>query len=252
MPRARRESMDDLLADLDEAGLELPENLAPELEYAVASAASFFARRGKTVGFDHAAGHRVPLLHVVDSRMEVQVPIVPLEAATELPRLLHDWVAWAQDAPHRTTPWLDATDCDEPEWKFGHTLYGEPTLFAWPTKPPRVKDPRLLRAEQQGWVPTLRGHNLAAGRGIAVTDQNLGLFITDLALAAFAAIFVHLATGEIAEYVNPFVEARFNDPDFQWWLRWGPGGSATEWKQVLLHTGEDDPVFSPDSDPLRR
>jgi hypothetical protein len=264
--------MDDLESDLAEAHLEIPPNLDEVEAYRLASAASFFVRKSKTVEIQEA-----DFLAVSDRRVVVGVPLFFLDRAVELASFFASFDAarfrgresasdpdpdpkpdsdsesadsestFASDSDSNAdtagrgrqtvVPWIDATGSDEPEWKFSHALYGEPTIFAYPSRPPRPTGERLLAAERAGWTPTLKGHNLLPGRGIVIEPKNLGLFFSDPNSSRVPGLLVHLATGEIAFYLNPFAADGANDPEMQWWLSWGQGEAASDWKEMLFERG---------------
>lgn len=228
MPRARPEPIEEYLLDIESAGLELPDGLSPEEAYRTAAAAAFFARRRKPVRFPGG-----PHLLVVDRKMEVDVPIVHLARAADLSDLLARLAPGVRARPRRTVLWIDATAAPDPEFAFEHALWGEVTLYQWPTKPRRSRDERVLAAERAGWTPVLKQYNIVPGRGIVVEDGKHGLLVTSPDTAAFAGLVVHCGTGEQLWCPNPFVEARFADSDFQYWLQWGEGTGETEWTKVL-------------------
>lgn len=230
MPRARPVPIDDFLLDLEEAGLELPAGLSAPEAYRLAAAAAFFARRKKRVVFE-----RSDLLRVTDRRAEVAVPIASVAAAADLPAALAAVAPAARERAHRTVLWVDASGSPDPEHLFEHALWGPVTLYTWPSKPRRPVDERILAAERSGWTPVLKQFNLVPGRGIVVEDGRYGLLVESPDAAALAGLVVHVGTGEQVWCPNPFVEARRADSDFQFWLNWGEGGPASEWKEVLRH-----------------
>ncbi len=135
---------------------------------------------------------------------------------------------------------LDARPSGLSEFEVGHILYGEVTLFSWPSKPPRSRDPRIEVAAESGWVETLKDHNVLPGRGIVVLDDDHGRYLTDPSLEDALGALVLFENGHIATMLNPFTRDSLNDPELQHWLSWGKGGPASEWQTVLDVSKEND------------
>lgn len=233
MPRARPEPIEEYLLDLEEAGLELPDGLSPPEAYRLAAAGAFFARRKKRVVFEGAG-----LCRIVDKKMEVDLPLLSVARAADVEGALAYGAQHARASPRRTVLYLDASASSDGEHLFEHALWGAVTLYAWPSKPKRPNDERVLAAERAGWLPVLKQFNLVPARGIVVEDHQLGLLVTSPHSPALAGVVLHANTGEQIWCPNPFVEARFADSDFQYWLKWGEGTEATEWREVLHHGGD--------------
>ncbi|MFA5861803.1 MAG: hypothetical protein WDA16_08915, partial [Candidatus Thermoplasmatota archaeon] len=134
---------------------------------------------------------------------------------------------------------LDARASGLREYELGHLLYGEVTLFSWPSKPPEPMDRRVHEAVEKGWSRTLKTHNLLPGRGLVVLDEHGGLLLTEPALRALPGILVLLRGGSTQLWWNPFCETL--DPEMEHYLAWGAGtGSASEWREILRYEGEPD------------
>lgn len=130
----------------------------------------------------------------------------------------------------RTLLALDARRSGAREFDLGHALYGEPTLFQFPTKPAEPADPRIDAAREAGWTPTLKAHNLLPGRGIVVLDEHQGLLLRDERFADVLGLLVLFENGHTELWWNPF--ARSADADLQHWRAWGPGtGPASGWRE---------------------
>lgn len=133
----------------------------------------------------------------------------------------------------RTLLALDARRSKVREFDLGHALYGEPTLFQFPTKPAEPADPRVDAAREAGWTPTLKAHNLLPGRGIVVLDEHQGLFLRGERLGDVLGVLVLFENGQTELWWNPF--ARGADPDLQHWRAWGPGtGPASAWREQFF------------------
>ena len=130
----------------------------------------------------------------------------------------------------RTLLALDARHAKVAEFTLAHALYGEPTLFQWPSKPAEPADPRIDAAREKGWTPTLKAHNLLPGRGIVVLDEHQGLLMRDDRFAGLLGVLVLFENGQTELWWNPF--ARDADADLQHWRAWGPGtGPASGWRE---------------------
>lgn len=130
----------------------------------------------------------------------------------------------------RTLLAIDARRAKAREFDVAHALYGEPTLFQFPTKPVEAADPRIDAAREAGWTPTLKAHNLLPGRGIVVLDEHQGLLLRDARFEALLGVLLLFETGQTELWWNPF--ARAADPDLQHWRAWGEGtGPASGWRE---------------------
>lgn len=140
----------------------------------------------------------------------------------------------------RTLLLVDAHTTDAREFELGHRLYGEVTLFQWPHKPPRPRDPRIDAAREKGWVKVLKEHNLLPGRGIVVLDEHQGMLLQDPRTIDLVGIVLFLADGHHHLWWNPFVRENHNDPELQYWLTWAEGTAPSEWREILRVEGERD------------
>lgn len=134
-------------------------------------------------------------------------------------------------APH-TLLALDARPSGLREFELGHHLYGGVTVFQHRRRPHESADPRIHRAQDAGWTPTLKEHNLVPGRGLVVLDEHHGLLLREPWLDGLQGLLVLLASGETRLWWNPF--ATRGDPEMQHWLAWGRGmGAPSEWREML-------------------
>lgn len=134
---------------------------------------------------------------------------------------------------------LDARPSGLAEYELTHLLYGRVTLFAHRVRPHEPADPRIERARERGWTPTLKEHNLVPGRGLVVLDEDQGLLLREPWLDGMRGLLVLLASGDTRLLWNPFSEK--GDAEMQYWLAWGRGaGASSEWREVLRVDRADD------------
>lgn len=188
--------------------------------------------------------------HLVDRLKEVSFPdfawsdpgFVATDAKTTIP-LAYATLKDARDATQTLalrSPRLVALDARPSglrEFELAHLLYGRPTIYSKPHKPRKPRDDRIERAREAGWAKTLKDHNLLPGRGLAVHDEDQGLFLSDPDLETCPGVLVLLAGGDVHLWWNPF--AKGGDSELQYWLQWGRGVAASEWKEMLRYEGED-------------
>lgn len=228
MRRRALPSLEELHTSLAEAGVtDAPrDGPDPERLRALLDTALFVAEHRKKVSFPSFQWDD-PGFEVQDAKVTFRVAYAQLGEDAEatllanLPRL----------GP-RTLLALDAHRSPIREFDLGHTLYGRPTLFQWPTKPSEAADPRISTLLEKGWARTLKEHNLVPGRGIVVLDENQGFLLRDERLRALVGLLVLFETGDTKLWWNPFTENA--DSELQYWLTWGAGtGPASAWKETF-------------------
>lgn len=133
---------------------------------------------------------------------------------------------------------LDARPTGLKEFEFTHLLYGTPTLYTRRGAAKEARDDRIDRAREAGWAKTLKDHNLLAGRGLVVHDDDQGLFLSDPEMERVQGTLVVLAHGDVHLLWNPFAVG--GDSEMQYWLAWGRGQSASEWKEMIRFEGDDE------------
>lgn len=132
---------------------------------------------------------------------------------------------------------LDARPSRLKEFELTHRLYGTPTLHPRRGSAPDPRDDRIERAREGGWAKTLKEHNLLAGRGLVVLDEDQGLYLSDPEMERVPGCLALLAGGDVHLLWNPF--ALGGDSEMQYWLAWGRGESSSEWREMLRFEGED-------------
>lgn len=195
--------------------------------------ALFVAEHKKKVAFPDFQWQD-PRLRAADARMTVDVAYATLAGDSE------DAVRWTLEGNldrlrgGRTLLALDAHTTKAREFELGHALYGQVTLFSWPSKPPEPADPRIDAAREKGWAKVLKEHNLLPGRGIVVLDEHQGLLLRDPRYEDLLGILLLMPDGQTPLWWNPFARAELNDPEMQFWLTWGAGTSpASGWREVF-------------------
>lgn len=234
---------DDLLAHLREAGVEDAPTSGPDEDHlqGLLALALHVADCQKDIQFQDFSWAD-PKFVAKDARVEVRFVHARMRAADEagvretllanMPRVQ----GGAQEGP--TLLALDARPSGLAEFAFTHMLYGEVTLFEHRRRPHEPSDVRIHRAEESGWTPTLKAHNLLPGRGLVVLDEHHGLLLREPWLDDLVGILALFASGETTLLWNPF--AKDADAQMQHWLSWGRGtGGPSEWREVL-HVRRDD------------
>lgn len=229
------EPVDELQALLDEAGVEdYPMAHGPHEDslQGVLAFALFLAERQKRVDFAGFAWDD-PRMVSRDARVDITMLYARLDGRTPEAVAVALDEALARPHPPMSMVALDARASGITEFELAHHLYGEVTLFSWPSKPPHPRDPRIEHARERGWARTLKDHNLLPGRGIVVLDDHQGLLLTDPNLEDLVGVAVLLPTNHIVTMLNPFARDDRNEAELQHWLAWGPGTAASEWRVVL-------------------
>jgi len=205
--------------------------------------AAYVAEHKKAVSFPDFSW-QTPHFHVDDDKAHVRIDYAPLDSLPDLEATLQH----ANDLPAGQAPGDQAryhllaldlhTSPHITEFQLTHHLYGEITLYHYPHRPPHPADPRIDEAREMGWAKTLKDHNLLPGRGIVVHDEHHGLFLTQPRLTArLQGVLALFADGHTGLYWNPFSDAP-NEAEMQYWLAWGMGAPASEWKQVDAYAGD--------------
>lgn len=223
--------VDDLLAALAEAGVtDTPREAADaHALQGLLDTALFVAEHHKHVSFPDFRWAD-PQFLVEDAKVTFRVAYAELAADVETTLLANR----DRFRDGRTILLLDARRSGAREYDLGHALFGEVTLFQFPSKPPEAADPRIDAARERGWVKALKDHNLLPGRGIVVLDEHQGLLLRDDRFADLVGVLVLFANGLTTLWWNPFVRADVNDPEIQYWLTWGKGDKpASAWRQVF-------------------
>ncbi|HVM45123.1 MAG TPA: hypothetical protein VM582_04240 [Candidatus Thermoplasmatota archaeon] len=227
MRRRTLPPVDELLAALAEAGVADAPAEGPDatMLQGLLDMALYVAEHKKSISFDGFTWAD-PAFVATDAKVTLRfaygelVGDVAMTLAANLPRL----------AGERTLLALDARRAGAREFTLGHALYGEPTLFQFPSRPVEPADPRIDAAREAGWTPTLKAHNLLPGRGIVVLDEHQGLLLRDERFADVFGFLVLFDTGQTELWWNPF--ARGADAELQHWRAWGPGtGPASGWRE---------------------
>ena len=133
---------------------------------------------------------------------------------------------------------LDARPSGLKEYELTHLLYGTPTLHPRRGSAPDPRDDRVERARERGWAKTLKEHNLLAGRGLVVLDEDQGLYLSDPEMERVPGCLVLLAGGDVHLLWNPF--ALGGDSELQYWLAWGKGQASSEWREMVRFGAEAD------------
>lgn len=172
-----------------------------------------------------------------DARVRLRFPFARLTApGVDALRAVLDANA-GRLAGERALLALDARASGMPEFELTHALYGSVTLFAHRVRPFESADPRVHAAQEAGWSPTLKEHNLLPGRGLVVKDEDQGLYLRDEKMRDVLGVHVLLASGETKLLWNPF--ARLADAELQYYLAWGDGSrGASEWREQF-HVVDD-------------
>lgn len=235
VPRPRHEPPPDLaelraeLATLDVEHLPAtgPDDrrLASALAFAL-----FFAKRLKKVRFPREVDWARPRFVVVDDKIEVDVAWEPLDGIADLAAVLAEAGERERDAPRPVILALDALDAEATEFELEHALYGEVTLLEFRSRAP-APDARIEGARARGWAATLKEHNLLPGRSLFVESSKLGILPNGGASRSLAGVLLLLPNGHFSMKLNPFAER--GDSELQYWLAWGRGSAASEWKDVL-------------------
>lgn len=227
--------MDELLRALEEAGVEDAPREGPDEEAlrGLLDTALFVAEHRKRVSFPgfHWGD---PRFLVADARVSLTLAYAALAGETEdaLRMALEGNLDRARDG--RTLLVLDAHTTRAREFEIGHALFGQVTLFQWPTKPPEPADPRIDAAREKGWAKVLKEHNLLPGRGIVVLDEHQGMLLREARYEDLLGLLLLLPDGHHALWWNPFVRADVNDAELQFWLTWGAGaGPASGWRELF-------------------
>lgn len=227
--------MDDSLAALAEHGVDDAPRRAPDPEglRALLDMAAFVAEHRKRVSFP-AFTWEDPAFVSEDAKVTLRFAYARFErdVATTIAANL------ARVRDRRTLLAIDAHRADIREYALGHELYGQVTLFAWPTKPPEPADPRIATAMERGWAATLKEHNLVPGRGIVVLDEHQGLLLRDERLRALVGLQVLLPDGHTKLWWNPFADDA--NSELQYWLKWGAGtGPSSAWREQFFAEREE-------------
>ena len=227
--------MDELLLALDEQGVTDAPREGPDEEAlrGLLDTALFIAEHRKRVSFP-AFHWGDPRIQVVDARASLSLAYTTLAGETE------DALRWTMEGnlerarDGRTLLLLDAHTTKAREFELGHALFGQVTLFAWPTKPAEAADPRIDAAREKGWAKALKEHNLLPGRGIVVLDEHQGMLLRDARYEDLLGVLLLLPDGHHTLWWNPFVRTDVNDPEMQFWLTWGAGaGPASGWRELF-------------------
>lgn len=189
------------------------------------------AQRQKVVSFDGFSWDE-PAFFAKDPKFTLRFRFVEFAGSTRDELL-------AALAPKREGEFLavDARRSPLKEFEIAHLLFGEVTLFNFPSRPVESADPRIHAAREAGWTPTLKEHNLLPGRGIVVLDEHQGLLLREPSLEALRGLFIMKGIHHFHLWLNPV--ARGADADLQYWLSWGKGGPASEWRELVRYEGED-------------
>ena len=133
---------------------------------------------------------------------------------------------------------LDARPSGLKEFELGHLLYGTPTMYPRRGAARDARDGRIDLAREAGWAKTLKDHNLLSGRGLVVHDDDQGLFLSDPETEDVPGVLALLASGDVVLWWNPF--ARGADSEMQYWLSWGRGLPASQWREMVNYGREED------------
>lgn len=224
--------VDELLALLEQEGVEDAPRKAPDpaAHQALLELALHVAERQKRIRFApfswddpgfFAEDEKVTFRIVLDKLADASPAALDATLQANLPRL--------RPAPGLLA--LDARASGVREFALEHALYGEVTLFQHRARPPESADRRLDAARAAGWTKTLKEHNLLPGRGLVVLDEHQGLLLREPALDALPGLFVLYPSGQVHLYWNPVCPAASSD--WQYWLAWGRGTQASEWRRVF-------------------
>lgn len=171
-----------------------------------------------------------PGFTAADDKTTVRLASATLTDARDLASVL------ASKAPRLVA--LDARASGFKEFELTHRLYGRPTIYSKPHRPLAPRDDRIERAREAGWARTLKEHNLLPGRGLAVHDEDQGLYLSDPDLERCPGALVLLAGGDVHLLWNPFFTG--GDSEMQYWLQWGGGSSASEWRELMRYEGQEE------------
>lgn len=237
MPRPRHEpppALADLYAELRTLDVE---NLPPggpddRVLASVLAFALFFARRLKTVRFPDAVDWARPSFDVADGKIVVRVAWERLDGIADLAAALEEAGERERDATRPVVLALDALDADASEFELEHAIYGEVTLLEFRARAP-PPDERVEGARARGWAATLKEHNLLPGRSLFVAPGKWGAFPRGGGSQHLAGVLLLLPNGHFTMKLNPFAKPEANDAEMQFWLAWGRGEAASEWKDVL-------------------
>jgi len=133
---------------------------------------------------------------------------------------------------------LDARPSGLKEYELTHLLYGTPTLHPRRGSAREARDDRVERARERGWAKTLKEHNLLAGRGLVVLDEDQGLYLSDPGMERVPGCLALLAAGDVHLLWNPF--ALGGDSEMQYWLAWGRGQASSEWREMVRFGDADE------------
>lgn len=229
--------VDDLLAELAEQGVSDAPRDAPDAEAHAAflALALHVAEHRKRLSFEGFSWED-PFFVAQDDKVTMRVPFVRLDARE--PEAFAETLVRALPRVGSGPGILavDARPSGLSEFQLNHVLYGEVTLFSWPSKPPEPADPRIDAAREAGWAKTLKEHNLLPGRGIVVLDEHQGLLLRDERLGELRGLLVLLPSGLVELLWNPF--ARDAQSEMQYWLGWGSGQPSSAWRELLRYDGE--------------
>lgn len=225
---------EELLAQLAEAGATDAPTTAPDptMLQGLLDMAAYVAEHRKQVAF--------PDFHWDDPGfVSTDAKVRFRFAYTTLPGATADAVKWCLEGnldrilDGRTLLAIDARTSGIREFELNHHLFGEVTLFSFPHRPLESADPRIDTAREAGWTRVLKEHNLIPGRGMVVLDEHQGILLRDDRLRDLVGLLILYETGNIELVWNPFVRPDANDPEFQYWLSWGPGSAPSEWRRVF-------------------
>lgn len=224
--------VDELLAELREAGVSgAPDTGDERALQGFLFCAAEVAQRQKQVGFEGFSWDE-PTFSAKDSKMTLRFRFVEFAGSTREELL-------AALAPKREGELLavDARNSPLKEFEIAHMLFGEVTLFDFPRRPVESADPRIHAAQEAGWTPTLKEHNLLPGRGIVVLDEHQGLLLREPSFESLRGLFILKGLHHFHLWLNPV--AKGADPDLQYWLSWGKGGPASAWREVVRYEGDE-------------
>jgi len=240
VPRTRAlPPADELLASLAELGVEDAPSEGPDEQAlrGLLDFALFLAEHRKRITF-RGFSWDDPAFRVTDAKVEFRVAYLKLSPQDDFLGAVRAHLLRASRGNALLA--VDAFGTGLREFDAGHALYGDVTLFSYPSKPAESADPRVDAARERGWVKTLKEHNLLPGRGIVVLDEHQGALLREDAFARLQGLLLLLPSGQTNLWWNPFVEAERNDSELQYWLSWGEGlGASSEWREVVRYEGEE-------------
>lgn len=190
--------------------------------------AAWLHDRQKAVSFEGFSWES-PRFTAADEKVTVELEHATLAHASDLAGALCH-------GPRITA--LDARPSGLKEFELGHLLYGTPTMYARRGAAKEARDGRIDTAREAGWAKTLKDHNLLAGRGLVVHDDDQGLFLSDPETEDVPGVLALLASGDVVLWWNPFAEG--SDAEMQYWLSWGRGLPASQWREMVSYGREDE------------